>query len=74
MILCSNDLIAIKEEHAMLITLVHHIQRFVGSTVQAIRHRVSRWTKPTNSTLGRSTVADLTRCKPELILENALLR
>jgi hypothetical protein len=33
-----------------------------------------RWVKPTNQSLVLSTVADLTRNRAELVLENAFLR
>jgi hypothetical protein len=33
-----------------------------------------QWTKPTNDTLVLNAVLDLTRSKPELVVENALLR
>jgi putative transposase len=58
----------------MLTTLVNRIHRFVNVTVQAIRQRISRWTKPATAALVQGTVLDLARSKPELVTENMLLR
>ncbi len=58
----------------MLTMMLNSVQRFVDSAVQAIRHRVARWTKPANSSLISGTVVDLTRSKAELVVENTLLR
>ncbi len=58
----------------MLTKLVHRVQRFIGSAVQAIRTHVSRWTKPASPTLVSGTIVDVARSKPELIVENVLLR
>jgi putative transposase len=46
----------------------------IGSLWQAVNRRLRQWSKPINDTLILNTVLDLTRSKPELVLENALLR
>ncbi len=58
----------------MLTILVNRVHRVIDVTVQAIRHRVSRWTKPATAALVQGTVMDLARSKPELVAEHALLR
>ena len=44
------------------------------SLCQAVKQRLRQWTRPNNHTLILNTALDLTRSKPELVLENALLR
>jgi putative transposase len=46
----------------------------IGSLWQAVNRRLRQWTKPINDTLVLNAVLDLTRSKPELVVENALLR
>ncbi len=46
----------------------------IGSLWQAVSRRFRQWTKPINGTPVPDAVLDLTRSKPELVLENALLR
>src|SRR5919199_1779200 len=48
-------------------------QRLQGG-VDALRPRVSRWTKPCPVALAAGLAADLTRSRGDLLLENALLR
>ncbi len=44
------------------------------SLCQAVKQRLRQWTGPDNHTLVLNTGLDLTRSKPELVLEDALLR
>ena len=46
----------------------------IVSLCQAVKQRLRQWTRPDNHTLILNTALDLTRSKPELVLENALLR
>jgi transposase InsO family protein len=46
----------------------------IVSVCQAVKQRLRQWTRPDNHTLILNTALDLTRSKPELVLENALLR
>ena len=46
----------------------------IGSLWQAVNRRFRQWTKPINDTPVLNAVLDLARSKPELVLENALLR
>ena len=50
------------------------IKQLVGAYVNVLCTRVVHWSKPLTSSLPLGTLADLTRSKPELIVENALLR
>ena len=49
-------------------------KQLVGTYANVLCTRVVHWTKPLTSSLPLETLADLTRSKPELIAENALLR
>src|SRR5437773_3550313 len=54
--------------------ILSRLKRLVGPPVKVLRARFLQWTKPLTSSLPLETLADLTRSKPELIAENALLR
>lgn len=41
---------------------------------QAVKQRIRLWMKPNNQDLDLNAAMDLTRSRPELILENLLLR
>jgi putative transposase len=57
------------------VNLIHScLKRLVGIYVSVFCTRFVRWTKPLTSSLPHGTLADLTRSKPELMAENALLR
>jgi hypothetical protein len=43
------------------------------SPFQAVKHHLRQWTKPDNKALVLNTALDVTRSKPELVLENMLL-
>lgn len=58
----------------MFAQLVHHVQQAVHTGVHALRTRITVWTKPANTSLIRGGLRDLVRTKPQLIIENALLR
>ena len=47
---------------------------FVYPVLKLLEPCVQRWVKPTNQSLMLGTVADLTRGRSELVLENAFLR
>jgi hypothetical protein len=53
---------------------MHFLRQIVHSFSQAVKRRLCQWTKPDNHTMVLNTVLNLTRPKPELALENALLR
>lgn len=53
---------------------MNFLQQRVHSLCQAIKQRLRQWTKPDNHTLILNAALDLTCSKPELVLENALLR
>ncbi len=50
------------------------LKRLVGTSVSVLRTRFVQWTTPLTSSLLLGTLTDLTRSKPELMAENALLR
>jgi len=50
------------------------VRRGIGPLCQAAKHHLRRWTKPDSHGLVLNTALDLTRSKPELVLENMLLR
>ncbi len=58
----------------MLIRWLVWLRQRVQRGVDAIRTRVSRWTKPRPVALAAGLAADLTRSRGDLLLENALLR
>ncbi len=56
------------------IVMLSPLKRLVGPLIIGLRARFLQWTKPLTSSLPLQTLADLGRCKSELIAENALLR
>jgi putative transposase len=56
------------------LSLFSIILRRLGSIRQAIKRSLRQLTKPDNHSLALNAVLDMTRSKPELVLENALLR
>jgi len=50
------------------------VRKSIDSLCQAARQRLRQWTKPDSHSLALSAAMDLTRSKPELVLENILLR
>src|SRR5918911_342500 len=58
----------------MLRRCLTRLRQRVQRGVDALRTRVSRWTKPCPVALAAGLAADLTRSRGDLLLENALLR
>ncbi len=58
----------------MLLGLLHRIKHAVQRCTQALGQRLAARTCPTPATVAVGAIADLVRSKPELIVENALLR
>ena len=58
----------------MLRRCLTRLRQRVQRGVDALRTRVSRWTRPGPAALAAGLAADLTRSRDELLLENALLR
>jgi hypothetical protein len=54
--------------------LVSVVQKGIRGLFQTVKDLLRRWTKPRNDAPVLNTALDLTRSKPELVLENALLR
>ena len=50
------------------------VRQGIRSLCQAVKHLLSRWTKPDNDAPVLNTALDLARSRTELVLENALLR
>jgi hypothetical protein len=57
----------------MNLSLFSFVRKGVDSLCQAAKQRLRGWTKPENHRPALNAVMDLTRSKPELILENMLL-
>jgi hypothetical protein len=51
-----------------------HMRRLIFSCFHLLQRLILKWTKPLHTSLLLGTVMDLTRGKPELVAENALLR
>src|SRR5215212_6116841 len=58
----------------MLTRCLTWLRQRVQHGVDALRTRVSRWTRPGPVALAAGLAADLTRSRGDLLLENALLR
>lgn len=50
------------------------VQQRIESVYQAAKQRLRLWTKPQDHDLVLNAIKDLTRSKPELVLENMFLR
>ena len=50
------------------------VRQVIDSLCHSAKQRIRQWTKPNNHALALTTASDLTRSKPELVLENMLLR
>jgi len=57
-----------------MITLLHRIKATAQHCLAALRQRLATCTRPSTASVAVATLADLTRSKPELVAENALLR
>src|SRR5258706_13478482 len=58
----------------MLTALFNFGKAIVRKGMQWFNRKLQQWTKPTDGSIVLDTVTDLMRPKPELVLENALLR
>jgi hypothetical protein len=58
----------------MLSQFFAYVGRVVHTGLKLIEQTVKTWTKPNTATVVINALADMTRTKPELIAENALLR
>jgi hypothetical protein len=63
-----------KGEIQLAFHLVITIKQRICFRLHALQKRVLQWIKPLTTSLVLGTFADLTRCKAELLAENALLR
>src|SRR5262245_15868875 len=54
--------------------ILTHLLQLKGSCLHVLQPRFVRWMKPLTAPLLLGTLADLSRSKPQLIAENALLR
>ena len=50
------------------------VRRSIDAVYQSAKQRLRQWSKPDNHDLVLNAAMDLTRSKPELLLENMLLR
>ena len=58
----------------MLTALFNFGKAIVRKGMQWFNRKLQQWTKPIDGSVVLETVSDLMRPKPELVLENALLR
>jgi putative transposase len=58
----------------MLGRILDRFQSMVQGGLRRVAQVVSRWTKPSSTSIPLSTITDLARSKPQLIAENLLLR
>jgi putative transposase len=58
----------------MFSQVIAKVRQVLQSSLQFIQQKVRTWTKPNTLTVAVGALADMTRTKPELIAENALLR
>ena len=58
----------------MNFSLFSFVRNSMDSCCQATKQRLRQWTKPDNHALVLNAASDLTRSRPELVLENMLLR
>ena len=58
----------------MSLSPLSFVRMTVDSFSQPAEHRLRQWTKPGNHALALNTTMGLRRSKPELVLENTLLR
>jgi hypothetical protein len=63
-----------REEQAMFVHLWNQARRLLTAGAQVLQDRQWSWTKPPSTSLARGSVRDLARSKPQLVIENALLR
>ena len=50
------------------------VRQVIDSLCRSAKQRIRQWTKPNNHALALNAAVDLTRSRPELVLENMLLR
>ena len=58
----------------MFLKLLNRARQMVTTGLQVLQHRLRSWTKPPRTSLTLGTIHDLARGKPQLVIENALLR
>ncbi len=58
----------------MVLKLLNRARQLVTTGVQVLQNRLRSWTKPPSTALALGSIHDLTRSKPQLGIENALLR
>jgi len=50
------------------------VRQVIDSLCRSAKQRIRQWTKPNNHALALNAAVDLTRSRPELVLESMLLR
>jgi hypothetical protein len=58
----------------MVLKLLNRARQLVTTGVQVLQNRLRSWTKPSIPSLTVGSIHDLARSKPQLVIENALLR
>ena len=58
----------------MFVKLLNWARQVVTTSVKMVQNRLRWWTKPPSTSVTLGSIHDLTRSKPQLVIENALLR
>ena len=58
----------------MLVNLLNRARQLLTASVHVLRERLRSWTEPPRTSRTLGTLHDLARSKPQLVIENALLR
>ena len=58
----------------MLVKLLNRARQMITTGVQQLQDQLRSWSKPPRPSLTLGLIYDLVRTKPQLVLENALLR
>ncbi len=58
----------------MFVKLLNRARQLLTAGVQVLQERLRSWTEPPRTALTLGSIRDLARSKPQLVIENALLR
>jgi len=58
----------------MFVKLVNRARQMLTASARVLQDRLRSWTKPPSTSLALESIRDLARSKPQLVIENALLR
>ena len=58
----------------MFVKLLNRARQMLTASAQVLQDRLRSWTMPPSTSLTLGSIRDLARSKPQLVIENALLR